>query len=152
MVNKVILVGRLGKDPEVRYLDNQRVVAVFPLATNEVYIDKNGDKRDQTEWHNIELWDGLAKNAEKVLRKGRVVYIEGKIRTEAWTDKEGNKRYTTRVRALQFQLISSPDNKNASGDTNTTDNNPETVHNNNAETIVDLHHDTNPDPNGDLPF
>lgn len=110
MVNKVFLLGRLGKDPEVKYLDNNRAVANFTLATNEVFIDKSGNKVEQTDWHNIEMWDALAKNAEKVLKKGRTVFIEGKIKNDTWVDKEGNKRTTMRIRALQFQVVSAPGN------------------------------------------
>lgn len=108
MVNKVFLLGRLGKDPEVRYLENNRAVANFTLATNEVFIDKSGNKVEQTDWHNIEMWDALARNAEKVLKKGRTVFIEGKIKNETWTDKEGHKRSAVRIRALQFQVVSTP--------------------------------------------
>ena len=106
MVNKVFLLGRLGKDPEVRYLDHNRAVANFTLATNEVFIDKAGNKVEQTDWHHVEMWDALARNAEKVLRKGRTVFIEGKIKNETWTDKDGNKRSAVRIRALQFQVVS----------------------------------------------
>ncbi len=114
MVNKVFLVGRLGKDPEVRYLDNNRAVANFTIATNEVFIDKSGNKVEQTDWHNIEMWDALARNAEKVLKKGRTVFIEGKIKNETWTDKDGNKRSAVRIRALQFQVVASPNSENTS--------------------------------------
>lgn len=110
MVNKVFLLGRLGKDPEVRYLDGNRAVANFTLATNEVFMDKSGNKVEQTDWHHIEMWDALARNAEKVLKKGRTVFIEGKIKNETWTDKEGNKRSAVRIRALQFQVVSSTQN------------------------------------------
>lgn len=110
MVNKVFLLGRLGKDPEVRYLENNRTVANFTLATNEVFMDKSGNKIEQTDWHNIEMWDALARNAEKVLKKGRTVFIEGKIKNETWTDKEGHKRSAVRIRALQFQVVSTPQN------------------------------------------
>lgn len=120
MVNKVFLLGRLGKDPEVKYLDNNRAVANFTLATNEVFIDKSGNKVEQTDWHNIEMWDALAKNAEKVLKKGRTVFIEGKIKNDTWVDKDGNKRTTMRIRALQFQVVSSPNN---GGDHNHNDKN-----------------------------
>ena len=106
MVNKVFLLGRLGKDPEVRHLDHNRAVANFTLATNEVFIDKSGNKVEQTDWHHVEMWDALARNAEKVLRKGRTVFIEGKIKNETWTDKDGNKRSAVRIRALQFQIVS----------------------------------------------
>ncbi len=108
MVNKVFLLGRLGKDPDVRYLENNRAVANFTLATNEVFIDKAGNKVEQTDWHNIEMWDALARNAEKVLKKGRTVFIEGKIKNETWVDKEGHKRSAVRIRALQFQVVSTP--------------------------------------------
>jgi single-strand DNA-binding protein len=96
-VNKVILVGNLGKDPEVRYLDNGVAVANFSLATTENYKNKEGERVSQTEWHNIVLWRGLAEVAEKWLKKGSSVYVEGKIRTRKWEDKEGNTRYSTEI-------------------------------------------------------
>ena len=97
-VNKVILIGNLGKDPEVRHLESGAVVANFPIATSETYKDrKTGEKITQTEWHNIVIWRGLAEVAEKYLKKGNSVYIEGKLRTRSWDDKEGNKRYTTEI-------------------------------------------------------
>ncbi len=112
MVNKVFLLGRLGKDPEVRYFDNNRVVANFSMATNEVFLDKTGNKVEQTDWHNVEMWDALAKNAEKVLKKGRTVFIEGKLKNESWVDKDGVKKNTVKIRALQFQVVSSPSGNN----------------------------------------
>ncbi|MFM2019038.1 MAG: hypothetical protein RL007_2694, partial [Bacteroidota bacterium] len=96
-VNKVILIGNLGKDPEVRYLEGGIAVANFPVATTETFRDKMGNKQEQTEWHQIVLWRKLAEVAEKYLRKGQQVYIEGKIRSRNWEDKEGNKRYTTEI-------------------------------------------------------
>ncbi|MEC8853019.1 MAG: single-stranded DNA-binding protein, partial [Bacteroidota bacterium] len=96
-VNKVILIGNLGKDPEVRYLDSGVAVANFSLATTENYKNKEGERISQTEWHNIVLWRGLAEVAEKWLKKGSSVYIEGKIRHRKWEDKEGNTRYTTEI-------------------------------------------------------
>ena len=96
-VNKVILVGNLGKDPEVRYLDNGVAVANFSLATTENYKNKEGERVSQTEWHNIVLWRGLAEVAEKWLKKGSSVYVEGKIRTRKWEDKNGNTRYSTEI-------------------------------------------------------
>ena len=96
-VNKVILVGNLGKDPEVRYLDSGVAVANFSLATTENYKNKEGERVSQTEWHNIVLWRGLAEVAEKYLKKGSSIYVEGKIRTRKWEDKEGNNRYTTEI-------------------------------------------------------
>ena len=96
-VNKVILVGNLGKDPEVRYLDNGVAVANFSLATTENYKNKEGERVSQTEWHNIVLWRGLAEVAEKYLKKGASIYVEGKIKTRKWEDKEGVTRYTTEI-------------------------------------------------------
>ena len=96
-VNKVILVGNLGKNPEVRYLDNGVAVANFSLATTENYKNKEGERVNQTEWHNIVLWRGLAEVAEKWLKKGSSVYVEGKIRTRKWEDKDGNTRYSTEI-------------------------------------------------------
>tara|TARA_B100000767_G_C19741161_1_gene526230 strand:- start:25 stop:432 length:408 start_codon:yes stop_codon:yes gene_type:complete len=96
-VNKVILLGNLGKDPEVRYLDNGVAVANFSLATTENYKNKSGERVSQTEWHNIVLWRGLAEVAEKYLKKGASVYIEGKIKTRKWEDKDSNTRYNTEI-------------------------------------------------------
>lgn len=105
-VNKVILLGHLGSDAEVRYLNEGRVVANVSLATNEYFTDNSGNRIEQTEWHRLEMWDKLAKLAEQYLKKGRQVYVEGKLRTETWTDKEGIQRSTTRVRVLQLELLS----------------------------------------------
>jgi single-strand DNA-binding protein len=96
-INKVILVGNLGKDPEVRTLENGAKVANFTLATSESYKNREGQRVTQTEWHNIVLWRGLADIAERYLRKGNQVYIEGKIKSRSWDDKDGIKRYTTEI-------------------------------------------------------
>ena len=104
-VNKVILVGNLGKDPEVKYLDNGVAVANFSLATTEKYKNKEGEKVSQTEWHNIVLWRGLAEVAEKYLKKGASVYIEGKIKTRKWEDKDGNTRYNTEILADNMTML-----------------------------------------------
>jgi len=105
-VNKVILIGRLGKDPEVRNLDNGAVVANFSIATSESYKDKTtGEKKEVTEWHNIVLWRGLAEIAQKYLRKGDMVFIEGKLRTRSW-EKDGVTRYTTEVVADNMTMLS----------------------------------------------
>ncbi len=96
-VNKVILLGHLGKDPEVRHLENGVTVANFSMATSETYKDRQtGEKREQTEWHNIVLWRGLAEVAEKYVKKGDPIYVEGKLRTRSW-EKDGITRYTTEV-------------------------------------------------------
>ena len=104
-VNKVILLGNLGKDPEVKYLDNGVAVANFSLATTENYKNKEGEKVSQTEWHNIVLWRGLAEVAEKYLKKGASVYIEGKIKTRKWEDKDGNTRYNTEILADNMTML-----------------------------------------------
>ncbi|WP_025763149.1 single-stranded DNA-binding protein [Dyadobacter tibetensis] len=106
-VNKVILIGNLGADPEVRYLESGSAVAKFNIATTESYTNKSGERVENTEWHRIELWEGLAKVAEKYLKKGNQVYIEGRIRTDNWTDKEGQQRYGTTIRANSMTLLGS---------------------------------------------
>jgi len=103
-VNKVILVGHLGKDPEARMLEGGVSVVSFPLATSESF-NKDGKKVEQTEWHNIVMWRGLADVAAKFLQKGKLVYIEGKLRTRSFEDKEGVKKYTTEVVAENFTLL-----------------------------------------------
>ena len=113
-VNKVILVGNLGKDPEIRHLDNGIAVANFSLATTESYTNKQGERINQTEWHNIVLWRGLADVAEKYLKKGNSVYIEGKINTRKWEDKEGVTRYSTDIIADKMTMLGSKsDNSNS---------------------------------------
>lgn len=114
-VNKVILVGRLGKEPEVRNLDNGATVANFTIATSESYKDKTtGEKKEVTEWHNIVLWRGLAEIAQKYLHKGDLVYIEGKLRTRSW-EKEGVTRYTTEVVADNMTMLGSRGNSGGGG-------------------------------------
>lgn len=103
-INKVILVGHLGKDPEVRYLDGGVTVASFPLATSETY-NKDGKKIEQTEWHNIVMWRGLADTASKYLKKGKLIYLEGKLRTRSFEDREGHKKYTTEIVAENFTML-----------------------------------------------
>jgi len=107
MINKVILVGNVGKDPEVRHLENGVSVANFSLATTERgYTTKSGQQvPDRTEWHNLVVWRGLADVAEKYIKKGTQLYIEGKIRTRSWDDKEGNKRYTTEIFVDVMQML-----------------------------------------------
>ena len=104
-VNKVILIGNLGKDPEVRYLDNGVAVANISLATSESYKNKEGERITQTEWHDVVLWRGLAEVAEKFLKKGSNVYIEGKLRTNKWVDKDENNRYKTEVLADKLTML-----------------------------------------------
>jgi single-strand DNA-binding protein len=105
MINKVMLIGNVGRDPEVRYLDSGVVVAKFPLATSETYTNKNGDRVTNTEWHNIVLWRKLAEVAEKYVKKGHPLFIEGKIRSRSYDDKDGNKRYITEIVADNMQML-----------------------------------------------
>jgi len=104
-VNKVILVGHVGQDPEVRYIENNTPVCTLRLATSEVYKNKNGERVTTTEWHSVVLWRGLAEVAEKYVKKGAQLYVEGKIRTRAWEDKDKNKRYSTEIVADVMQLL-----------------------------------------------
>ncbi|MBK0404448.1 single-stranded DNA-binding protein [Adhaeribacter sp. BT258] len=116
-INKVILVGNLGKDPEVRHLENNVAVATFSLATSESYKDKNGQRVDKTEWHNIVMWRGLADVAEKYLKKGQMVYIEGKIRNRSYQDKEGQTRYTTEIVADEMTMLGARPDGSQGGNT-----------------------------------
>jgi len=110
-VNKVILIGNLGKDPEVRHLDTGVAVANFSLATTESYTNKKGERVNQTEWHNVVLWRGLADIAEKYLKKGNSVYVEGKIHNRRWEDSDGNTKYATDIIADKMTMLGSkPDN------------------------------------------
>ena len=114
-VNKVILVGRLGKDPEVRHLENGATVANFSIATSETYRDRQtGEKREQTEWHNVVLWRGLAEVAEKYVKKGDMIYVEGKLRTRSW-EKDGVTRYTTEVVGDNMTMLGGGGGSSAAG-------------------------------------
>jgi single-strand DNA-binding protein len=104
-VNKVILVGNLGKDPEVRHLEGGTTVARFTLATNDYYKDKSGNRVERTEWHNVALWRDLAEVAEKYLRKGQQVYLEGRIRTRQYQDKDNQTRYITEIVAEELTML-----------------------------------------------
>jgi single-strand DNA-binding protein len=108
-VNKVIVLGNLGKDPELRHLPNGDAVCNFSLATTESWKDKEGNKQDKTEWHNVVIFRKLAEIAGEYLKKGRPVYIEGRLQTRKWQDKEGKDRYTTEIVADQMQMLGSRD-------------------------------------------
>ena len=113
-INKVILVGNLGRDPEMRYTQNGIAVCSFSLATSESYKDRNtGERVTQTEWHNVILWRGLAETAEKYLRKGSSVYIDGKIKTRKWEDQQGQTRYTTEIIGDTMQMLDKRDASSA---------------------------------------
>jgi single-strand DNA-binding protein len=109
-VNKVILVGNLGKDPELKYLEGNIAKLSFSLATSEVYKDKAGNQVEHTEWHNIVLWRLLAENASKLLKKGVQIYVEGKLQTRQWVDKQGQKKNITEIIGENFVLLQRRDN------------------------------------------
>ena len=113
-INKVILIGNLGKDPEVRYLDSGVAVANLSLATSENYKNKDGERVTQTEWHDVVLWRGLAEVAEKYLKKGSSIYIEGKLRTNKWVDKDENTRYKTEILADKLTMLGKSNSQESS--------------------------------------
>jgi single-strand DNA-binding protein len=106
-VNKVILIGNLGRDPEVRYMPSGDAVANISIATTETWKDKNGEKQEKTEWHRVAMFGKTAEIAGEYLKKGSQVYIEGRLETRKWTDKEGQERYTTEIRADRMQMLGS---------------------------------------------
>src|SRR5881392_2033426 len=104
-VNKVLLIGRLGSDPEIRYTPSGAAVANFSVATNEVWNDKQGQKQERTEWHRVVVWGKLAELCNQYLQKGREAYLEGRLQTRQWQDKDGNTKYTTEVHAQTVQFL-----------------------------------------------
>jgi single-strand DNA-binding protein len=144
-VNKVILIGNVGNDPEIRHLEGGTPVANFRLATSETYNNRNGERITQTEWHNIVVWRGLAEVVEKYVKKGSQLYIEGRIRTRSWDDKDGNKRFTTEIVTDTLQMLGkktdSGSDSNVTG--NTSGNFAASASNDGA---------TMPEPEDDLPF
>ncbi len=151
-VNKVILVGNLGADPEVKYLEGDNVVANFSLATTESYKDKSGNRVDQTEWHDLEVWGAQAKIVELYLKKGSQLFVEGKIRTEKWTDENNQPKRRTRIRVLNFTMLGGkPEGMSGNQPSNAaTASNPRpTAPSSNANSGPDLVLD---DTDDDLPF
>lgn len=120
-VNKVILIGRLGGDPEVRYTANGGAVANFTLATNESWMDKQGQKQERTEWHKVVVWGKLGELCGQYLSKGRQAFVEGRLQTRDWTDKDGNKRYTTEIVANNIQFLGAPGERGAGASAGSTD-------------------------------
>jgi single-strand DNA-binding protein len=159
-VNKAILVGNVGKDPETRYLEGGTVVSRFPLATSEVYKNRSGERITNTEWHNIVLWRGLAEVAEKYVKKGSQLYIEGRIKSRSWTDKEGNTRYTTEIVADNMQMLGKRSDDTQSNNTpQPGDNNNQSSHTSQESSSQQMGNDNNydaltdgPDETDDLPF
>lgn len=153
-VNKVILIGNVGKDPEVRHLDSNVAVANFSLATSESYTAKTGEKVTNTEWHNIVAWRGLATIAERYIKKGRQVYVEGRIRTRSYDDKDGNKHYITEIYADNISLLGK--REDYEGDQGTIANNTtfNGYANNEASSpaVDDSNIPSSNEPDDDLPF
>ncbi|MBI2346030.1 MAG: single-stranded DNA-binding protein [Deltaproteobacteria bacterium] len=114
-VNKVILIGNLGDDPEVRFTGTGQAVATLRMATNERWTDKGGQQQERTEWHRVVVWGKQAEQCKEYLSKGRQIYVEGRIQTREWNDKEGNKRYTTEVVAQRIQFLGSPGERRTNG-------------------------------------
>mgnify|MGYP000887000632 CR=1 FL=1 len=104
-LNKVMLIGNLGKDPEVRYTTSGQAVATFSLATSEKFKTKSGDWEERTEWHRVTLWGKQAEIASEYLAKGKTVYIEGRLQTRKWTDRDGNEKYTTEIVGDRMQML-----------------------------------------------
>jgi len=147
MINKVILIGNLGKDPETRYFDGGGAVARFSLATNENYQDRNGEWQKRTEWHDVECWNKLAERAEKALRKGMMVYVEGKLKNDTWQDKEGNNRRKTIVNINILRILEKRDNAESMNSTPSVATVQEPQSNNGAGIST-----PNQDEGDDLPF
>jgi len=118
MVNKAIIVGRLGRDPEIRYTNSGTPVASFSVATDERWTGQDGSKQSKTEWHNIVAWSRLAEICEQYLKKGKLVYIEGRLQTREWDDREGNKRRTTEIVANTMQMLGSRQEEQSQGSSN----------------------------------
>lgn len=111
----MIIIGNVGNDPDVRYLDGGSVVAKFSVATNERYTTKSGEQVDSTEWFRVEVWNDQAKIIEKYVRKGQQIYVEGRLRTETYTDKEGKERFSLGLRASTFQFLGGPNDRQGDG-------------------------------------
>jgi len=122
MINKAIIIGRLGRDPEIRYTSSGTPVASFSVATDEKWTGQDGNRQTKTEWHNIVAWSRLAEICEQYLKKGKLVYIEGRIQTREWDDKDGNKRRTTEIVATNMQMLSARQEDDAMGGQNYGDN------------------------------
>lgn len=148
-VNKVILLGRLGKDPEVRVLEGDRKVAKFPIATSETYKDKSGQKVESTEWHNVEFWGPVVDVIDRYVKKGDMLYVEGKIRTRSYEDKEGQKKYVTDIVGQNLTLLGGKSGENQ-GDAPANMAQPSTFGNSNN--VASSAYTNTSDESDDLPF
>lgn len=143
-LNKAMIIGRLGRDPEVRYTQSNTAVATLSVATSERYKDKQGEWQENTEWHRVVAWDRLAEICQEYLKKGSQVYIEGPIQTRQWEDKEGQTRYTTEIKALTMTML---DSKGSGGG----DASPKPDNSQQVSSSVDLNENFD-DIDDDLPF
>lgn len=109
MLNKAMVIGRLGRDPEIRHTQSGKACASLNVATDESYTDRNGNRQGKTEWHRVVVWDKAAENCGKYLSRGSLVYVEGKLQTREWQDQQGQKRYTTEIRAERVQFLERKD-------------------------------------------
>ena len=125
-LNKVTLIGRLGQDPEVREVGNSKV-ANFSIATDESYTDRSGNKVEKTEWHKIVMWNKAAENAQAFLKKGSLVYVEGKIETRSWENDSGEKRYTTEIKSFSFQMLDNKSDQNTRSEYTKETSNPNNI-------------------------
>jgi single-strand DNA-binding protein len=147
-LNKAMVIGRLGADPEVRYTQSNTAVATLSVATTERYKDRNGEQQENTEWHRIVAWGRLAEICQEYLKKGSLAYFEGPIQTRQWEDKEGQKRYTTEIKALNMQMLDSRGDMGSGGGAPASQNN--SAQNEPVGSSVDL--DNFDDMDDDLPF
>lgn len=143
-VNRVVLIGNLGREPDLQHLEGNIAVAKFPLATTETYKDKNGTLVSQTEWHTVVLWRGLAELAQKYLHKGSLIYLEGRIRTRSWEDKDKNRRFSTEIIGDNLVML---DKRKEQTDISSADGTP--AENNG---FADMNFDSTPSVKDDLPF
>jgi len=144
-LNKVTLIGRLGQDPEVREVGTSKV-ANFSIATDESYTDKSGNKVEKTEWHKIVMWNKAAENAQAFLKKGSLVYVEGKIETRSWENDSGEKRYTTEIKSFSFQMLDNKSDQNRQSEytrETTNPNNNEAQKNDNNDNQSSLNNEYN---------
>lgn len=143
-LNKAMIIGRLGQDPDVRYTQSNTAVANLSIATSERYKDKMGEWKEETEWHRVVAWGRLAEICQEYLTKGSQVYIEGPIQTRKWEDKEGQTRYTTEIKALNMTMLDSKSDRSGNGDMG-----PQPDESQPASSHIDLDEDFD---DGDLPF
>lgn len=143
-LNKAMIIGRLGADPDVRYTQSNTAVATMSVATTERYKDRNGELQENTEWHRVVAWSRLAEICQQYLKKGSLVYFEGPIQTREWEDKDGQKRYTTEIKALNMQMLDSRGDGGGSNASGSTNNRP-------AKQAVEID-DSFDDMDDDLPF